>query len=534
MKRFGAMLDMSRNAVMKPSEVKKFADILRSFGYNTLMLYTEDTYEVENEPYFGYLRGRYTKDELKDIVDHCDKSGIEVIPCIQTLAHLNQIFRWAPYACVNDTADILLVGEDKTYELIENMFKTVKECFRSEYIHIGMDEAWSIGRGNYLTRNGYEDKSVILQKHLKKVVEIARKYNLKPLIWSDMFFKLATNSWYYGENVNVTEEIKSIVPKEVSLVYWDYIHTEKEEYDRLIGHHREFNNDVWFAGGAWTWTGFAPNNRHTLKSMLPAMQSAKEHGIENVFLAAWGDNGKECSFYSVLPSFYAAKRVYDGETDMQKIKSEFYTLTGEDFDAFLDLDLPNLIDGGPVMEQNPVKHMLYSDPFNGFLDVTVKDNGGEKYAAAAKVLRQRAINSKYDYIFKSISALCELMSVKYDLGLETRRAYQAHDNDKLAFIVKKYKLCENLLEKFYTLYKSLWYKENKPHGFDVQDLRLGGLSRRLSSCCERLEKYLSGEEKEIPELEEKLLSFYGKGETNTVEDTAALNVYTLNATVNVF
>ncbi len=126
------------------------------------------------------------------------------------------------------------------------------------------------------------------------------------------------------------------------------------------------------------------------------------------------------------------------------------------------------------------------------------------------------------------------MSVKYDLGLETRRAYQAHDNDKLAFIVKKYKLCENLLEKFYTLYKSLWYKENKPHGFDVQDLRLGGLSRRLSSCRERLEKYLSGEEKEIPELEEKLLSFYGKGETNTVEDTAALNVYTLNATVNVF
>ena len=41
---FGAMLDMSRNAVMKPEKVKEFAKILKSFGYNMLQLYTEDTF----------------------------------------------------------------------------------------------------------------------------------------------------------------------------------------------------------------------------------------------------------------------------------------------------------------------------------------------------------------------------------------------------------------------------------------------------------------------------------------------------------
>ena len=65
MKRFGVMLDMSRNAVMKVSEVKKLVSLLKSFGYNTVMLYTEETYEVENEPYFGYLRGRYSVEEIK-------------------------------------------------------------------------------------------------------------------------------------------------------------------------------------------------------------------------------------------------------------------------------------------------------------------------------------------------------------------------------------------------------------------------------------------------------------------------------------
>ena len=63
-KRFGVMLDMSRNAVMRPEEVKKIMTILHGFGYNMLQLYTEDTYEVDGEPYFGYLRGRYSKEEL--------------------------------------------------------------------------------------------------------------------------------------------------------------------------------------------------------------------------------------------------------------------------------------------------------------------------------------------------------------------------------------------------------------------------------------------------------------------------------------
>ena len=69
-KRFGVMLDMSRNAVMRPSEVKNFARIIKSFGYNMIQLYTEDTYEVDGEPYFGYLRGRYSKQEIRDIVEY--------------------------------------------------------------------------------------------------------------------------------------------------------------------------------------------------------------------------------------------------------------------------------------------------------------------------------------------------------------------------------------------------------------------------------------------------------------------------------
>ena len=88
------MLDCSRNAVMKSLSIKQLIRYLASMGYNRLMLYTEDTYEVKKYPYFGYLRNRFTKDDIKEIEEYCDLFGIELIPCIQTLAHFNAITRY--------------------------------------------------------------------------------------------------------------------------------------------------------------------------------------------------------------------------------------------------------------------------------------------------------------------------------------------------------------------------------------------------------------------------------------------------------
>ena len=46
---FGVMIDMSRNAVMSVEGLKRFLTLLKKMGYNMVMLYTEDTYEVDGE-----------------------------------------------------------------------------------------------------------------------------------------------------------------------------------------------------------------------------------------------------------------------------------------------------------------------------------------------------------------------------------------------------------------------------------------------------------------------------------------------------
>ena len=191
----GVMLDCSRNAVMKVSELKKFILMLKKMGYNLLQLYTEDTYEIEGEPLFGYMRGRYTQSELKEIDAFCQLHNVELMPCIQTLAHLNQLTAHFAYNDITDLNDILLVGEEKTYDLIDKMLLTCSKCFTSRRINIGMDEANMIGLGKYLTKNGYQGSYQVLLKHLERVCEIAKKHGFTPVMWSDMFFSNFTNSF---------------------------------------------------------------------------------------------------------------------------------------------------------------------------------------------------------------------------------------------------------------------------------------------------------------------------------------------------
>ena len=188
---FGVMIDCSRNAVMTPESLKKFIRLIAKMGYNQLQLYMEETYEVDGEPYFGYLRGRYTQNELRDLDAFAASEGVELVPCIQTLAHMNAAVRWPKYAAITDTRDILLVGDERTYELIEHMFSSLRKCFRSGKIHIGMDEAAMLGRGRYMDIHGKQDTSEILLSHLNRVCEIADRYGFRPMMWSDMFYRIA-------------------------------------------------------------------------------------------------------------------------------------------------------------------------------------------------------------------------------------------------------------------------------------------------------------------------------------------------------
>lgn len=204
-----------------------------------------------------------------------------MIPCVQVLAHIKGIFRHWEYKEINDIDDILLVGDERTYRLIEHIFQTLAECFSSRRVNIGMDEAYLLGRGKFSDEHGFPKKFDILLSHLKKVSEIANKYGFHPMMWSDMFFRPVNDGDYYGKNYgmnSVPENIRKKVPENIELVYWEYFQTESKYYDRMIERHKEFDKPFYYAGGVSCWTGFVPNNRYAIETLRAAVHSCQKYG----------------------------------------------------------------------------------------------------------------------------------------------------------------------------------------------------------------------------------------------------------------
>ena len=503
----GVMLDCSRNAVMTVSSVKKYIDILERLGYNTLMLYTEDTYEVDNQPYFGYLRGRYSQAELKELDEYAAAHNVEMIPCIQTLAHLNAAVRWKTYKAFTDVNDILLCEDERTYALIEDMFTTIEKCFTSRIVNIGMDEAHMVGLGKYLELHGYQNRFEILLRHLKKVCQIATAHGFKPVMWSDMFFRLANGGKYTCGNT-FDKSVVDLVPQEVSLVYWDYYSKSKAHYDEMIQAHRQFHNELWFAGGLWTWTGFTPKNAFTQRTVDAALPSLLENGIENAIFTLWGDDGGECSLFAVLPSLYYTAQMSKGISDVAQIKAGFEKEFGIAFDDFMMLDLPGATNDDPETVANPEKHMFYNDPFNGMFDCTLPEGYTPAYDVCANALRKLVGHKEFGTMFEAAAKLCDFLQVKTTIGKRTRQIYKHGTKEELDQLIGDYDRMLSLLEAFYRAHKALWFLEKKPSGFDVQDIRIGGLMQRIASCTERLMEYACGKISVIEELEEEILPEY--------------------------
>lgn len=524
-KRFGVMLDTSRNAVMKISQIKKLVDILFKFGYNTLLLYMEDTYTIDSRPYFGYMRGRYSVEELKEIDDYCLKKGVEVIPCIQTLGHLGTIFNWQAHRKYRDVNDILMVDDQDVYCLISDMIDSIKNCFSSKLIHIGMDEAHYLGRGKYLDKNGYNDPKDLFKRHLNKVLSIVAEKGLTPLIWSDMPFRIANNGEYYPKGeIKFTDVLEPKYKENLNFVYWDYEHFNVEHYKKMISAHENLcdKNNLWFAGGAWSWIGFTPANKFSIDTLVASMTACSKCDVSNVFITLWGNNGKECSFYALLPSLFFAKKCYDGVTDLDIIKKEFMQLVGVEYELMLSLDRPNLICGNKDACRNPSEYVFYGDLFNSYITPSLPIGGEGEYLKVAESL-ELGINTEFGYIFDTLSKLCKVLSIKYCLPKHIRFAYENKDLRELKCLVDKIKNCESSVEKFYCAFKNLWETENKPYGFEIQDYRIGGMLKRMEHCRKRLEDYISGSIDKIEELEEPLLPFMENHNEKEVEFTCIPN-----------
>lgn len=494
----GMMLDMSRGGVMTVEAVKGMIDAHAALGLNLMMLYTEDTYTVPEAPYLGYLRGRYTEKELREMDDYAAESGVELVPCVQTLAHLEQFLQWDVNRDIKDNDCVLMIDEPKTYAWIRAALTALRRCFRTNRIHIGMDEAHGVGLGEYYQKHGAVNRFELLNRHLNRVVDICKELGFKPIMWSDMFYRLGSkNNDYYDTDAVVPESAIAQIP-DVALCYWDYYHTDEQFYAGMLEGHRKMGKEVVFAGGIWTWSGILPHVRKTNATMYPALRACLKAGIGTVLATLWGDDGCETDYrlaLNQLPIY--SEHVWLGEdctrAEVERMGERLTGLSEACFNAmgafYADDD-----------DRRPGKGLFYCDPLypltEGLWDLTGYREGLEE---GIKTLERHLDDSRCEYAWLAMRIALE----KLNWVNELRPAYLRGDKAVvLTMANEKLPAMRELYVKMMSVWREQWESGRKRNGWETICARLGAVIARLDDVQRILLRWADGTIECVEELDE--------------------------------
>ncbi len=498
---FGVMLDCSRNAVMKPEHVRRWLRRMALLGYNQLMLYTENTYELQGEPYFGYRRGRYSLDELRALDATAAALGIELVGCIQTLGHLEQMLRFPEYAAVQDTASVMLVDEPATYKFLEKMIATTAAAFRSRRLHIGMDEAFDLGRGRSLTLRGFEEPFELFSRHLARVSALCKKHGLKPMIWSDMFFRMGSRTHdYYDPKARIPASVAKRIPREVDLVYWDYDNKPVSAFVDMIKRHRALGHEPVMATAVHSWqTPWMAD----ISGVAPALEACRCSGLREALVTLWGDDGAYCEFDSALAGLTKAADIAFGlKPKPSALQARFRGICGSDYKAVMlvaGMHHPRFVET-TLLWDDPLLRVAWVN--EGLLEKNVWRKYDSRLAAILRGI-QHCDKTQAPVDFAHAAALLRFMRAKIAFQQNLDAAYYGKNRTKIKNVRRMIPDVVKTLDKLLESFRRQWRRRNKPAGFETIQIRLGGQRLRWLELAERLDELTDGRATSLPELDER-------------------------------
>ncbi|MCQ2445437.1 MAG: family 20 glycosylhydrolase [Clostridia bacterium] len=189
------------------------------------------------------------KDEVRDIVTYAESFGLEVIPEIQSLSHVQYITMAHPEigevapeekagqdkAEEFSTADIrpekkhahcYCAADERSYEILFDIADEVIDVFKPKrYVHMGHDEVYEIG---VCEKCRDRDPAELFASDVKRIHDYLAKKGLKMMIWGDMLHDVTTYK---------TPPAIDLIPKDIILLdfIW-YFHFDKDLEDRLLSH----------------------------------------------------------------------------------------------------------------------------------------------------------------------------------------------------------------------------------------------------------------------------------------------------------
>lgn len=176
-----------------PPTPDRFVQLLKLFAaarYNVVVIEWDDSFPWTVDPRFRSPTA-YTPGDIRRFQETASTLGLELIPQVQCLGHMETVLSVPGYEHLRELPNIssgVNPLEPKACELVMAMVDDVLKLMPGvKRFHLGGDEAWTLGQNPdtkaYVKEHG---KGALYLQHVEPMLDHLNAKHIRPILWHDM------------------------------------------------------------------------------------------------------------------------------------------------------------------------------------------------------------------------------------------------------------------------------------------------------------------------------------------------------------
>lgn len=314
------MLDISRCRMPKPETLKQIIDFLSALKYNEIQLYMEgECFKYSAYPKYTEEFDCLCADDITELDQYCRDRFIDLVPNQNSFGHMSPWLKHTQFRHLelgdekgqSGTINPLI---DESLEFIDNIYSSLLPHFSSEYVNIGLDEAYGLGRFQMEEYCKEKGKDVAFMEWLQKLDNlVGSKYNKKTMFWGDMIYD--------------SENAYHMIPEGSVVLEWGY---ELIQSQRMAEHCIKYRNaglEFYVCPSCNTHLSFTGRSDVTTFNIRTSAEVGVKYGAKGIMITDWGceEGHPHFGVWSMVPCALAGQYGWNTgeEQNGESFKADF-------------------------------------------------------------------------------------------------------------------------------------------------------------------------------------------------------------------
>ena len=295
--------DLTRGPSSRLTTMRKDVDLGAMLKMNVWTYYMEYQYAFKKHPKIGPKDGSLTPKDLAALVAYAKPLHVEVMGNQQSFGHFGHILAHEEYADLRETRSLLTPANEKTYQLLDDLYSEVIPLLPFTFFNVCCDETWGLGKGPSKDMAKKIGVGGVYVRHIRRVYDLVKgKYGKRMMMWGDIILQHRGN-------------LKAI-PKDVIMLTWGY--GNRASFEDQIRPFAVSGYEFFVCPGVSNWSRILPDFGVATTNIRNFVRDGVKHGAIGMLNTAWEDDGEALNAPKWHAHAWAAECAWTGSATTDK------------------------------------------------------------------------------------------------------------------------------------------------------------------------------------------------------------------------